>query len=141
MAAVAAKREHDILMTFWELMLYIIRVLFVPVALFVVNQGYGVKAVVYVAITGEVMALLASFWLLVKKLDLDASYLVKMFFSGAIALAIPVAYECLYPAQAFAIINWFGLLLVVVTIIYMLQLPNLRTMGLKYLKDRKPGSV
>jgi O-antigen/teichoic acid export membrane protein len=112
----------------------VVRVMFLPIALLIVNMGYDVIAVVYVAIAGETLALFVSFLLLATKLDFNFVYLAQVFCSSLAVLAFPVAYELLYPATAFALTNWFGVLIILASFAYMLQLANLRVLGLQYLK-------
>ncbi len=119
----------------------VVRALFVPVALITLNLGYGITSVVYVAITGEVMALLVSFWLLISKLDMDSGYLARLSLASALVLSVTIAYEMLHPAQAFAIKSWFGILIVLATIIYVSQLPYLMKFGRQYLEARKSKTV
>jgi O-antigen/teichoic acid export membrane protein len=112
----------------------VVRVLFVPVALLVVNMGYDVIEVVYVAIAGETLALLVSFLLLSTKLDFSFAYLAQIFCSSLAVLAFPAAYELLYPATAFALTSWFGVILILATFVYVLQLSNLKLLAIQYMR-------
>jgi O-antigen/teichoic acid export membrane protein len=112
------------------------RVMFVPLAFLAVNMGYDILTVVYVATAGETMALLVSFVLLAWKLGLSTRYLAKTFLALFAVLAVPSFYEYLYPATAFAISNWFGLMIIAACSLYMLQLTSLRDMLLQYRRGK-----
>jgi O-antigen/teichoic acid export membrane protein len=111
-----------------------IRFAFLPVAYLVVSKGYDVRAVVWVAIFGELVSLLLSFVLLVTKLEFDLTYLLRIILSTILVLVLPLTYDVLNPGKAFAIINWYGLIITLVTLVYVAQLKDLRSLAMSYVR-------
>ena len=116
----------------------VMRSLFIPLAFLAVHAGFGIVAVIYAGIVGELAAYLVSLWKLVERLGFMPHELARAFFSSMAVIAILLLYEYLWPAQAFALASWYSLVIITATASYIYQLRSICTIATTYLNKYGP---
>ena len=112
----------------------VIRSLFFPIAFLTVSAGFGIVAVICAGIVGELAAYLVSLWKLVDRLGFTPNELGRAFFSSIAVVGILLLYEYLWPAQAFALASWYGVVIIAAMATYVYQLRSIWNLGTDYLK-------